>query len=113
MARGNGQAAQQARKAGKLSAYVTPSSNNEESNKNTEYVDYKEMDTDLIAATVWAVNKLGGSVLFGHSRDKSCYSCVIFDGGDKKSYYFPCSMAGVTEFEEFMNGLIAIADMEE
>lgn len=112
MPRGNGKQAKSAAQSNsKLSAYVKPKAA-EEFVKAGEYVDWGEIDPRLVSGAVWAAAKLGGAIMFGSNREKTCYSVRIYDGADGTSYYFPCNPGGVENAEEFLQGLIAVADSE-
>lgn len=110
MARGDGKYAKQAQASGKLSAYIKPKGDSDGSQSVSEYVDWGEVNGNYVYGATVSVNREGGSILFGHTRDKNSYSVVIFYGGDKTSYYFPCTGDGVQGLETFLISLVELAD---
>lgn len=111
MARGNGKQAQQAVRGSALSAYVKKSGNDGGSSGVPKYVaDWGAIDASLIATSVVACNAAGGSLLFGHTRDETSYSIVVFYGGDKNSYYFGANADGVLALQTFLYGLCQVHD---
>lgn len=110
MPRGNGKQAQTAKleKSGLL-AYVKGASNGDNGTAQ-EFVDYGEIDGRFLIGAVWAAVKMGGAIMFGCSRDKTCYSVRLYYGSEGKSYYFPCNPNGVVDMEGFLQGLINVAD---
>lgn len=77
-----------------------------------EYVDWGEVDGRLIAGAVCAVNRMGGSILFGHTRDNSSYSIMLFNDKGKKPLYYPCTPAGFEALEQMLAYLIALEENE-
>lgn len=110
MARGNGKQSQQAQHSGKLSAFVKPKDGNEAAGSGREFVDWSEVSPSLVAGAVWAAVKEGGALLFGDSRDKSCYSIKVYAGGNGTAYYFPCTENGLTELETFLQSIIDLVE---
>lgn len=110
MARGNGKQAQQAQHSGKLSAFVKPKDGNGQHGQNPSFVDWSEVSPALVAGSIWAANKEGGALLFGHSRDKTCYSVKVYSGGDGTPYYFPCTENGLNELETFLQSIIDLVE---
>lgn len=109
MARGDGKHSKQAQASGKLSAFIKPKESSGGDAPLSEYVDWGEINGNYVYGAVVSVNREGGSLLFGHTRDKRSYSVVVFYGGDKTSYYFPCSENGVVELEQFLISLVELA----
>lgn len=110
MARGNGKQAQTAPKAGNgLLAYVKGGTNGQ-SNEVREYIDWREVDPRLVTGAVTAAVYLEGAIMFGASRDKTCYSVRLYAGNEGKTYYFPANAAGIMDLEGFLQGIIALAD---
>jgi len=110
MARGNGKQAQEAIRSGKLSKFVRKEDGPEDLGGASSWVDWSEVSAPLIAGAVWAANKEGGALMFGHSRDKRNYAIRIYDGDAGSSYYFPCTSNGLDELETFLRGIIEITE---
>lgn len=110
MARGNGKQAQQAQSIGKLSAFVKPKDSNGQSQANVDFVDWSEISPSLLAGAIWAANKEGGALLFGHSRDKTCYSVKVYAGGDGTPYYFACTESGLSDLETFLQSIVDLVE---
>lgn len=108
MARGNGKQSQVAQKSGKLSAFVRPKAERDAAAGVPDWVDWGEVNQFYMVGAVKAAVKEGGALLFGASRDKTCYSVKVYSGGDGEAYYFPCTPNGVEELEAF---LLAIAEL--
>lgn len=108
MARGNGKQAQQAKTSGLLSAFVTPKSGADNGDGGREYVDWGEVNPNLMVGAVQSVVREGGALLYGCSRDNSCYSVKVYAGGDSKAYYFNASERGIQELEDFLMALYEI-----
>lgn len=107
MPRGNGHKARQATStATGIEQYIRP----DDAPGNIqarEYVDWAEIDTTLLGNAVWAASRMGGAILFGSNRDKTCYSVSIYAGGKGTPYYFPCNADGVGELDKFLRGFVA------
>lgn len=105
-----GKQAKQAIQSGKLSAFIKKTPEKGAERSLSSYVDWGNIRDNLISGAVSAVNREGGSLLFGHTRDLSSFSIVVFFGGDKTSYYFPDTEQGHYDCEVFLAALCELAD---
>jgi hypothetical protein len=110
MARGNGQQAKAAASAGKLSGYIKPKDDNGNAGGQQEWVDWGEVNPNLIIGAIRSVNKEGGAILFGHNRAKTMYAVTIFAGGGNTPYYFHCSLDGLQALEDFLMPLVELGN---
>lgn len=106
MSRGDGKASKQAQQSGKLSAFVKVKGNESSTPGAPEYVDWSEINYNLVFGAICTANRLGGSLLFGHTRDGKSYSIMVFYGGDKNAFYFPCNPLGVESLEAFLLSIL-------
>lgn len=113
MARGNGKHSQVAQQAGKLSAFIKPKTSADELQAAGMFVDWGEVNGNLVTGALRTAVREGGALLFGCSRDKTCYSVKVYVGGDGTPYYFPCNAAGVESLEEFLLSIIAVGEWNE
>lgn len=106
MANGKSKYVQEAVQTGKLAQIVLAGKETASNGATPEWVDWGEVDGRLLAGAIVATNKHGGSLLFGHTRDKRSYSIMLFYGNDKKPFYFSCTPDGLQALEAFLYGLI-------
>lgn len=110
MPRGNGKHAQQAKaQPVGLAAFIKPKSGIDEQH-NYEYVDWAEVNPQLLVGAVVSAVQQGGALLLGCSRDKKSYSVKVYVGGEGTPFYFPCNPSGVEQLEEFLQGIIYSAE---
>lgn len=110
MPRGNGKQAQNAKVSGKLSAFVKATNNDAGQEWEREFVDWREVDQNLVYGALCSVVKEGGALLLGCSRDKRQYSVKVYADGNGTPYYFPCTESGLRDLEAFLLALAEVTD---
>lgn len=110
MPRGNGRHAKEAMQAKTgLSAFIKHVQD-DKSQPSPEFVDWGEVNPNLVLGAVVSAVRQGGALLLGCARDKRSYSLKVYADGQGEAFYFPCSPSGVESLEAFLLAIIESAD---
>lgn len=106
MPRGNSKDAARRQGNGSLTKYM-PSGNGGNGYHAVETkASWADIHPDFVAAAVVAVNRAGGAILFGGSRDETQFAVTLFFDGAKNTFYWFKSMENAATLEEWLSNLI-------
>lgn len=69
--------------------------------------DWSSVHPDFVAASVVAVNRAGGAILFGADRKNTQFAITLFFSGDKNTFYWFMNAIGASQVEEWLSNLIS------
>lgn len=113
MPRGNGKHAQEAMRSKTGLAAFVKHVQDDKNQPAQEYVDWAEVNENLIVGAVVSAVRQGGALLLGCSRDKRSYSLKVYADGQGEPFYFPCNQAGIESLEAFLLAIIESAEWSQ
>ena len=106
MPRGSSKSEDKRQTNGKLGAYMPSGAGGSNGTNSGALLEWAEIPATLIYAVTVAVDRSGGAVLFGSSRDRTQFAVTLFFDGQKNTWYWYRNDVGIEQICLWFEGLV-------